>query len=149
VETKDGSSKGYDAVVLAAPLHQTGIEIRSDALSDDAEIAKRVPPQPYVHLHVTLLSTTAPQPNPAYFGLPNDAKVPTTILTSYEGVRTSEGHKAPEFNSLQYHGLVREPMEGEAPEYRVKIFSLGPLSDAWLDKLFDGKIGWVLRKEVS
>lgn len=107
--------------------------------------------QPYVHLHVTLLTTTNPNPNPAYFGLPADARAPTAVLTTYDGVRTRDG-KEPEFNSLTYHGLVRgekgTDTEGEEKEWVVKVFSKERISDEWLSEIFEGKVGWVYRKEV-
>ena len=63
------------------------------------------------------------------------------ILTTGQGFRN--GGKAPEFNSLTYHGLVRDG------EWAVKIFSKQRISDEWLDKVFAGKVGWVFRKEVG
>ena len=123
----------YKAVILAAPFHSTHITV-------PASISEQIPPQPYVHLHVTLLSTTAPHPNPQYFGLPADASAPQVVLTTKERCESSA---KPEFNSLSYHGLVREG------EWAVKIFSDHRISDAWLDNMFKGQVKWVLRKEVS
>ncbi|KII86384.1 hypothetical protein PLICRDRAFT_164925 [Plicaturopsis crispa FD-325 SS-3] len=128
----------YKAVIIAAPYHSTGISL-SPAL------AAQIPPQPYVHLHVTLLTTSAPYPNPAYFGLKANAATPTAILTTYEGVR--EGGKEPEFNSLTYHGPVHKVTEDGEREWVVKIFSKQRLEDAWLEEIFQGKVGWVYRKE--
>lgn len=131
------SSRGttnYKAVILAAPFHSTGINLPSS-------LAEQIPEQPYVHLHVTLLSTTSATPNPKYFGLPPSSAVPQVILTTNEGTRA--GGVGPEFNSLSYHGLVREG------EWAVKIFSDHALSDAWLNEMFQDKIGWIYRKEVS
>ncbi|GLB36511.1 putative prenylcysteine lyase [Lyophyllum shimeji] len=122
----------YKAVILAAPFHSTGIALPS-------AIASSIPEQPYVHLHVTLLTTTSPTPNPAYFGLQPGSSVPSAVLTTYEGVRN--GRKEPEFNSLSYHGLIREG------EWAVKIFSKERLSDEWLNNMFLDKVGWVYRKE--
>jgi len=62
------------------------------------------------------------------------------MLTSNQGAR--EGRTAPEFNSLSYHGNIREN------EWAVKIFSSEKLSDEWLGNMFSGKVGWVYRKEV-
>ncbi|KDQ54837.1 hypothetical protein JAAARDRAFT_37950 [Jaapia argillacea MUCL 33604] len=132
----DKGTVTYDSVIIAAPFHSTGI-------SFPPSLSSQVPKQPYVRLHVTLLATTAPHPNPALFSLPSHYRVPTTILTSAEGIRN--GGKAPEFNSLSYHGLVKD---GVAPkEWVVKLFSEERLSDEWLNSLFDGQVGWVLRKE--
>lgn len=131
------SSRGatsYKAVILAAPFHSSGINLPSS-------LAEQIPKQPYVRLHVTLLSTTSATPNPKYFGLAPSSEVPRVILTTNQGKRA--GGTGPEFNSLSYHGLIREG------EWAVKIFSDHELSDTWLNEMFQDKIGWVYRKEVS
>jgi len=92
-------------------------------------------------LHVTLLTTTAPHPDPEYFGLAQGSTVPMSVLTTYEGVR--KGGKVPEFNSLTYHGKVAPSRE----EYVVKIFSQKRVEDEWLNRVFGSKVGWVYRKE--
>ncbi|KAI9057361.1 hypothetical protein FKP32DRAFT_1746212 [Trametes sanguinea] len=134
----------YRSVILAAPFHQTDINFK-------ASLAP-VPEQPYIHLHVTLLSTSSPSPNASYFNLAKGSKAPTSVLTTYDGVR-ARGGPEPEFNSLTYHGSVRA-MDGEVrrnaqgdQEWVVKIFSKMRVSDEWLEKVFDGKVGWVYRKE--
>lgn len=132
-------------MILAAPFHQTNIDFKGTSLAP-------VPEQPYVRLHVTLLSTSSPSPNATYFNLGSGGKAPTTLLTTYEGVR-QRGTAEPEFNSLTYHGPVRGK-DGEArvnafgdKEWVVKIFSKARLEDAWLEQMFEGNVGWVLRKE--
>lgn len=139
-------SRLYRSVILAAPHEQTGI-----SFTNNGPLVE-IPEQPYVHLHVTLLSTSSPHPNASYFHLADGAKVPTTLLTTYDGVRR-RGHSEPEFNSLTYHGLLRTN-DGEtkldakgSPEWIVKIFSQRRLTDKWLDHMFSGNVGWVLRKE--
>ncbi|KDR85286.1 hypothetical protein GALMADRAFT_51898 [Galerina marginata CBS 339.88] len=122
----------YKSVILAAPFHSTGIKF-------PLSISDQVPEIPYVHLHVTLLSTTSTYPNPAYFGLPSSSTVPRMMLTTNQGAR--DGRTKPEFNSLSYHGLVRDG------EWAVKIFSENALSDEWLNNMFQGQVGWVLRKD--
>lgn len=62
------------------------------------------------------------------------------ILTSRANAR--KGGKEPEFNSLSYHGAIREG------EWAVKLFSDAPLTDEWLGTVFAGAVGWVHRKEV-
>ncbi|KAH7883946.1 FAD/NAD(P)-binding domain-containing protein [Phlebopus sp. FC_14] len=139
-------SQYYRGVILAAPFHQSNITIPSD-------LAELIPPQPYVHLHVTLLTTLSETPNPEYFGLRLGTQVPRMVLTTYEGVR--EGGVKPEFNSLSYHGRVQkyerceeqsDDEDAEAPEWIVKIFSDERITDEWLENVF-GNVGWVLRKE--
>lgn len=132
--TDQGSDPiNYKAVILAAPYHLTNISLPSS-------IASEIPEQPYVHLHVTLVTTTAKTFNPSYFGLSASSHVPAMMLTTYEGVR--QGGKEPEFNSISYHGMVREG------EWIVKIFSKERVSDDWLQGIFPGEVGWVYRKEV-
>jgi len=128
-------SVDYKAIILAAPFHFSGISI-PDSLSS------RIPEQPYIHLHVTLLSTTSPHPNPVYFGLAPADAVPTSVLTSSQGTRN--GGPEPEFNSLSY---LRSIEHGGQTEYIVKLFSKQRLSDEWLAKMFHDKVGWLLRKE--
>ncbi|KAJ7101021.1 Prenylcysteine lyase-domain-containing protein [Mycena crocata] len=128
----DRGSDTYKAVILAAPWHSTNIRLPK-------EISSSIPPQPYIHLHVTLLSTTLPSIPPQSFGLPASTKIPPMLLTTFEGARN--GGKEPEFNSLSYHGLISEG------EWVVKIFSKARISDEWLSKIFDRTVGWVHRKE--
>ncbi|KAI0367266.1 FAD/NAD(P)-binding domain-containing protein [Pilatotrama ljubarskyi] len=134
----------YRSVILAAPFHQANINFK-------ASLAP-VPQQPYIRLHVTLLSTSSPTPNATYFNLGHGAKAPTTLLTTYEGVRVGGGRE-PEFNSLTYHGPLRGKdgvprldVFGEQ-EWVVKIFSKERIDDEWLQQMFLGNVGWVLRKE--
>ncbi|KAJ7356980.1 Prenylcysteine lyase-domain-containing protein [Mycena albidolilacea] len=128
----DRGSESYSAIILAAPYHSTNIEVPS-------EVSSRIPPQPYVHLHVTLVATTQPSLPPQSLSLSASTKVPAMLLTTFEGARN--GGKEPEFNSLSYHGLISEG------EWVVKIFSKKRISNKWLSKMFDGQVGWVLRKE--
>ncbi|KAJ7169505.1 Prenylcysteine lyase-domain-containing protein [Mycena filopes] len=131
VESARGSET-YTAVILAAPLHSTNIEV-------PVEISVQVPPQPYVHLHVTLLTTTLASIPAQSFSLPPSTKIPPMLLTTFEGARN--GGKEPEFNSMSYHGRISED------EWVVKIFSKKRISQKWLSKIFDGQVGWVYRKE--
>ncbi|KAJ7770829.1 Prenylcysteine lyase-domain-containing protein [Mycena maculata] len=126
----DRGSETYRAIILAAPWHSTNIEL---------PVSVRISPQPYVHLHVTLFTTTLPSIPPQSFSLPASTKIPPMLLTTFEGARN--GGPEPEFNSISYHGLIRDG------EWVVKIFSKARISDKWLSKMFDGEIGWVHRKE--
>ncbi|KZT67749.1 FAD/NAD(P)-binding domain-containing protein [Daedalea quercina L-15889] len=133
----------YRAVVLAAPYHQASIDISPSG------IAQVPPPQPYVRLHVTVLTTPSAAPNPAHFNM-NDSRVPTYIMTSHNGVRQGSSPE-PDFVALAFHGQLRgadgdtfQGIDGE--EHVVKIFSRQRLSDEWLEGMF-GKVGWLLRKE--
>ncbi|KAI0252652.1 FAD/NAD(P)-binding domain-containing protein [Lactifluus subvellereus] len=135
--------RDYDAVIVAAPYHASQISLPDN-------LSSLIPPQPYIHLHVTLLTTTAATPKPGYFGYKPGTKVPTTILTTFDGVR--RGGKAPEFNSLTYHGQAKSAKSDthdtqETNEWVVKIFSTERISDEWLADVFQNQVGWVLRKE--
>jgi prenylcysteine oxidase/farnesylcysteine lyase len=124
---------GYRAVILAAPFHPSDITV-------SPSIFEQIPEQPYMHLHVTLLSTTAAHPNPEYFGMPAGSKVPRVVLTTKERANSSS---PPEFNSLSYLDRIGEE------EWAVKILSDNRISDEWLDNVFQGQVKWVTRKEVS
>jgi prenylcysteine oxidase / farnesylcysteine lyase len=124
----------YDAVILAAPFDTLGISLPSNL--------EPVIPTPYVHLHVTLLTTTSPAANPLYFNQDPGSAVPAFILTTAQGIRA--GGPAPEFNSLSYGRRVA----GGSDERVVKIFSEKRIEDEWLSNMF-GNVGWVHRKEVS
>ena len=136
--------RDYDVVVIAAPYHTSHISLPAD-------LSSLIPPQPYIHLHVTLLTTTAATPNPVYFGKKPGAEVPTFVLTTLDGVR--RGGRAPEFNVLAYIGQATLAKNGihdrqETGEWVVKIFSMEHISDEWLATMFQNQVGWVLRKEV-
>lgn len=120
-------------MILAAPFHQTSITVPQ-------AISEQIPPQPYVNLHVTLLTTTSPSPNASYFGLPEGTAAARSILTSRANARN--GGKEPEFNSISYLRRVRDG------EWAVKIFSTKPPSDEWLNEMFSGNVGWLYRKVV-
>ncbi|KAG8908357.1 hypothetical protein FRB99_007284 [Tulasnella sp. 403] len=125
----------YDHVILTTPFHLSGITL----LGSSAEF----PPVEYVHLHVTLLSTTSFRPRPEKFGWAPGSSLPKNILTTAEGVRN--GGPAPDFQSISYHKtFVKDGRE----EHIFKIFSLDHKSDEWLEEVFGkGTLGWVYRKE--
>jgi len=136
--------RDYDAVIIATPYHTSHISLPAD-------LSSLIPTQPYIHLHVTILTTTAATPNPVYFGYKPGYKVPTLIMTSLDGLR--RGGKAPEFNSLTYHGQSKFAKNEthdtrETGEWVAKIFSMGRISDEWLADMFQNQVGWVIRKEV-
>jgi len=87
VGAKSGEGEVYDAVIIATPWHNADITLLNTP--------ERVRGKPFVHLHVTLLTTSRPSPNPAYFGYGSQDSVPTTILTSDESVRRASNKKKP------------------------------------------------------
>ncbi|KAJ9474476.1 Prenylcys_lyase domain-containing protein [Pseudozyma hubeiensis] len=86
--TKSGEGELYDAVIIATPWHNADITLLNTR--------ERVKSKAFVHLHVTLLTTSRERPRPEYFGLGDQDVVPTTILTSSESVRrAAAGNKKP------------------------------------------------------
>ncbi|TKY88640.1 hypothetical protein EX895_002271 [Sporisorium graminicola] len=85
IGTKSGEGELYDAVIIATPWHNADITLLNTP--------QRVKSKPYVHLHVTLLTTSRASPRPEYFGLGEQDAVPTTILTSSESVRRASSKK--------------------------------------------------------
>lgn len=147
-------------MIIAAPFHGSSLTVN---LANNVSTPV-IPPQPYVHLYVTLLSTPNPSPRTRFFGLDDKASIPSMVLTTWERARATGGEEKPEFNSLSYHGRIRSREDGatnltalgvgepegrgeDGEEWSVKIFSDHPIEDRWLRRAF-GKIGWVYRKEV-
>jgi prenylcysteine oxidase/farnesylcysteine lyase len=124
----------YDSVILAAPFDTLGISLPSNL--------EPVIPSPYVHLHVTLLTTTAVSANPVYFNQASGSAVPDLILTTAQGIRA--GGPTPEFNSMGYGRRIADGSD----ERVVKIFSEKKIEDEWLSNMF-GNVGWVHRKVVG
>ncbi|KAG9091270.1 hypothetical protein FS749_016670 [Ceratobasidium sp. UAMH 11750] len=133
VATKNGQIAGYDAVVLANPLPLSRIQFLN--LPQPSSL----PAVQYLHLHVTLLTTTTPALLPAYFKVDNSSALPGTVLT------TAESGIQPKFNSIRYQATIQR--NGNT-EYVIKIFSKTKITDVTLATLFgQGKVGWVYRKE--
>jgi prenylcysteine oxidase/farnesylcysteine lyase len=72
----------FDAVFIAAPWHSSGITLMNTR--------SVIPAYDFVHLHVTILVTTAKHPNPIYFGRGKGDSIPTNILTSHASIRKAE-----------------------------------------------------------
>ncbi|GAA5901766.1 uncharacterized protein JCM6883_000388 [Sporobolomyces salmoneus] len=135
VRTETGQDGGvYDAVILAAPFHQSSISIPHLSTSSIP------PPQPYVSLHVTLVLTNASTPLSSYFSLSPKSTVPNTIFSTFS---TSSSSK-PRFNSLNYLKRLPstisakfDPCNGErAVVHVVKLFSKEELSEVELEGIF-------------
>ena len=162
IGTKSGEGELYDAVIIATPWHNADITLLNTP--------QRVKGKPFVHLHVTLLTTSRESPNPEYFGMGQQDVVPTTILTSSESVRRANSNKKPppsppsdqpeqqatfstvkepnlEFFSLNYLRSVEPPSAASkrGKEYVVKIFSPQAISDTLLSHLFGDTVTWVKR----
>ncbi|KAG8999210.1 hypothetical protein FRB94_006399 [Tulasnella sp. JGI-2019a] len=128
----------YDHIILAAPLHLSGIDVISDTFFPSS-----LPKVDYVHLHVTMVSSTSFRPLASKFGVNTEAEVPRFILTTGDSARN--GGPKPEFQSISYYKTYE--VNGRT-EHLFKIFSLEERSDEWLEETFgEGTIGWVHRKE--
>jgi prenylcysteine oxidase/farnesylcysteine lyase len=143
IVTEEGR-RGYDAVIIAAPYHSSHISLPAD-------LSTLIPPQSYIHLHITLLTTTAATPNPAYFGYKSGSKIATNVVATFDGV--SRNGRTSEFNFVSYQGQAKIAKNEtddaqETGEWVVKISSMGRLSDEWLTTMFQNQVGWVHRKVV-
>ncbi|WWC58035.1 uncharacterized protein I303_100570 [Kwoniella dejecticola CBS 10117] len=136
-KTEINTAEPFDVVIFAAPWHSS--PIKKDLSS---HFAKPIPKQKYVHLHVTYFTTTQPRPLPSFFGLPDDAYIPNTILTTGMTSR-DQSVPPPRFQSISWHGEVL-PGSGE---YAVKVFSITRLSDRFIQSLIGEEPSWLLRKE--
>ncbi|GAA5964487.1 hypothetical protein JCM3765_006303 [Sporobolomyces pararoseus] len=143
VKTEQGQGGVYDAVILAAPYHQSSIsfpQLSSSSLP---------PSQPYVNLHVTIVLTNSTTPLSSYFSLPTKATVPNSIFSTFTTPSTSK----PKFNSLNYlKSLPRSISQQFDPctnstVHVVKLFSKETLNEIELEGLF-GK-GNVLGKKIE
>jgi prenylcysteine oxidase/farnesylcysteine lyase len=137
VKTQDGQNSGvYDAIILAAPFHESFISIPQLA-------SQSIPPrQPYVDLHVTLILTNASSPLSSHFSLSPKSKTPNSIFSTFTTSSTSK----PKFNSLNYLKLLGpklsakfDPHNAEitvAKVHVVKIFSKNELTEIELQGMF-------------
>ena len=143
----------YDAVILAAPFHQTNIRFKN------THAAELVPAQRYVELFVTFVLTSAPAPRPEYFNLPPTTKqMPTSVFGTFD---TASPVK-PAFNSLNYikqlspdvaarfTGRLRADGGAWANDtawHVVKMFSNASMSEELLVDVFGaGKVGKTVEK---
>ena len=148
----------FDQIFYAAPWYSSPKDLGFRGLSSHLlqpipfvplfmlkDVLTRFRRQKYVHLHVTLLTTTQPHPLPSFFGLPDDTIIPTTILTTGLTSRSESAHPPPRFQSITWHG---ETFSGSG-EYVVKIFSTTYVKDQILRNLIGEEPTWLLRKEWS
>lgn len=85
--TKSGYGDLFDAVFIAVPWHSSGISLLNTH--------SVIPTYDYVRLHVTILVTTADQPDPSYFGRGKGDAIPNTILTSHIALRKAAEARKP------------------------------------------------------
>ena len=72
----------FDSIIFAAPWHLSPV-----AKSMDHYFTQAIPKQRYVHLHVTLFTTTKQRPDARFFGLDEGVALANTILTTAYDVR--------------------------------------------------------------
>ncbi|GAA6004134.1 uncharacterized protein JCM10292_005899 [Rhodotorula paludigena] len=130
LRTASGVSGGtYDAVIFAAPFHQTGIQF------SNSMVPALIPNQPYVRLYVTFVITNATTPQPSYFGLPESTRMPNEIF----GTFTTPSSSKPTFNSLNYIKALPASVGarfGEGTYHVVKMFSDHSLQRDMLEALY-------------
>jgi prenylcysteine oxidase/farnesylcysteine lyase len=105
--TKSGYGDLFDAVFVAVPWHSSGITLMNTQAV--------IPAYDYVHLHVTILVTTAKQPNPIYFGRGEGDSIPTSILTSHISIRKEEEERKKEEKKKQEGGKKKMEKHGWWP----------------------------------
>ncbi|EGF97645.1 uncharacterized protein MELLADRAFT_79816 [Melampsora larici-populina 98AG31] len=132
----------FDAVIIAAPFHQTGIEF------DTADVSSKIPNQPYVHLHVTFVITNATTPSGKFFGLPAEEEMPKTIYSTMMRNVLGKGQR-PIFNSLSYLRNMGPKVGVIGDLHIVKLFSEATLSTETLGEIFNlpQNLIWVKRIE--
>ncbi|GAA5927561.1 hypothetical protein JCM1841_002340 [Sporobolomyces salmonicolor] len=130
VKTASGEQGGtYDAVIIAAPYHQTGVRIVNSAT------ASLIPKQPYVNLHVTFVLTNTSMPQPSYFDLPAKSSMPNMIFGTFNTASKSK----PTFNSLNYLKPLPASIGsrfGEGEVHVVKMFSSDTLDVETLNAIY-------------
>ncbi|SNX83901.1 related to Prenylcysteine oxidase precursor [Melanopsichium pennsylvanicum] len=121
IGTKAGEGETYDAVIIATPWHNSGITLLNTK--------ERVKAKPFVHLHVTLLTTKRASPDPEYFGMGSQDKIPTTILTSDESVRRAREKKNPTGDTPPQDPGQEPPVsaENQLKKPHLEFFSLNYL----------------------
>lgn len=124
------------AVIFAAPYHQTGVSVHN------SPVPSLIPRQPYVHLHVTFIITNATTPLASYFNLSDSTTMPNTIFGTFDTPSPSP----PTFNSLNYlkplPASIGARFGNDSTWHVVKMFSSYTLGESMLDDLFGrGNVG--------
>lgn len=104
----------FDVVLLAAPYHQSGVRI---AGTDHAA----VPKQAYIHLHVTLVITTAHHPKGGFFSTELEGKAAPAIVLSTFAYTDAGLKRRPRLNS---HNYLRKLDDGSYVVKRTLAISL-------------------------
>lgn len=118
------------AVVFAAPFHQTSIRVLGSS-----PVASVIPHQLYVRLHVSFIITNASTPRPEYFNLPSGKQAPKAVFGTFD----SDSATKPAFNSLNYLKVLRPETGakfGDGTWHVVKMFSAQKLDDSLLNDVF-------------
>lgn len=133
---EDAVGVPFDNVILATPYQFSGIKASSSVLQT------LIDEVPYVKLHVTLFASPLAI-DPAFLGLEPDAKVPTTVLTTYapteDGSSGIEGAGKTGFFSVSTLRAITNPKTGKQ-ELLYKIFSPTEITPEFLSSLFGVKI---------
>ena len=122
ITTTPHHAKDYDAIVLATPVHSSGINFTEGDWNEFTPLVD------YTTLHVTLIRGDI---NPVYFNMKDVSQLPSSILTSAE--------YKPDFRSLT---MLSVDEHGQS----FKMFSDEPLNDDLLNELFQN-ISMIQRKQ--
>lgn len=156
-ELEDRSQWKFDAVVLAAPFHQSKIEFEPapSHVPDNIE---------YVSLHVTLFSSPH-RLSPAAFNLSHGQAVPDVVLTTLSPEEQDKLERLPGgvgsagfFSISKLRSATNHYVDPPRKEFIYKIFSPAPVNATFLHHLLglgvpeDGtsedkaQIPWIYRK---
>ncbi|KAI9317412.1 Prenylcysteine lyase [Dichotomocladium elegans] len=128
VTTDDGQEEVFDAVLFAAPIHLSNIEMDfPNAVSAERE---------YQIVHVTMIAGVV---DPSYFGRKWE-NMPTLIVTTGVPLTGNFKESTQPFTTFGIHRFLKDTGESI-----VKMFSPEPLSDDILDQLFHNR-SWTHRK---
>lgn len=132
----EAAGVAFDNVILATPLQFSGIKAASSVLETAIDEV------PYITLHVTLFTSPLAL-DPKFLGLKPEAKVPTTILTTYapteDGSSGLEGVGKTGFFSVSTLRTVINPKTGKE-EVLYKIFSPNEVTPSFLSSLLGAEI---------
>lgn len=135
--TASNTTTHHDTLILAAPYQSANLAFTNFT-------PRHIPQEiPYVKLHVTLIATPL-ELSPAAFGLSDNAKVPTFVLTTLpEGEDPGHNSKpgrqqgSPGFFSISVVATSLNPNSTppNRPEYVYKIFSAEPVTSEFLTRI--------------
>ncbi|RUS34799.1 Prenylcysteine lyase-domain-containing protein [Jimgerdemannia flammicorona] len=132
VESEGGEKEMFDAVIVAAPVHNANINFNN--VPSSAASALLDNPPAFETIHVTFV---AGQRDPSYFGVDNLETLPNMVVTTADTTHFPGGQYP--FTTFAEHHF-----HNDSKESIVKIFSNKEISDSLLDSLFVSR-SWTFR----